>query len=132
MREGGCLCGSVRYRIDGEPIASGICHCRTCRKAASGPNSPFVVLARSQFVLTQGKPVEFRSSPPVTRGFCGACGSPLTYRTDDKPDRMDVMTCSLDDPDAVPPEFHVWASHKLAWECIGDQLPVYATTRTAG
>src|SRR5918911_716294 len=132
MQQGGCLCGAVRYRVEGEPIASGICHCRTCRKTASAPTLPFVVFPADAFAFTQGEPAQFRSSPRVTRTFCGHCGSPLTYRNDDAPDRIDIMTCSLDDPEAFPPGFHVWVSHRLAWERIADELPVYQTTRTAG
>jgi uncharacterized protein (DUF924 family) len=131
MREGGCLCGSVRYRLEGEPISAGTCHCRTCRKAASAPHLPFAEVAVDQFLVTRGKPAEFRSSAAVIRSFCGQCGSPLTYRTGEKPDRIDVMTCSLDQSETMPPAFHVWASHKLPWECIGDRLPAYETTRSA-
>ena len=63
MAEGGCLCGTVRYRVEGEPLASGICHCHTCRRAASAPNLPFAGFAISNFAFTRGRPVEFRSSP---------------------------------------------------------------------
>jgi hypothetical protein len=132
VRQGGCLCGAIRYHVEGAPISSGICHCRTCRKAASAPTLPFVVFPADALTFTQGEPVEFRSSPPVTRSFCGRCGSPLTYRTDKKPDRVDVMTCSLDDPEAFAPSFHVWVGDKLSWECVADGLPAYETTRTAG
>jgi len=132
MRQGGCLCGATRYQLEGEPISSGICHCRTCRKIASAPMLPFVVFPASALTFVQGKPVDFRSSPPVTRSFCSRCGSPLTYRTDEEPDCVDVMTCSLDDPEAFPPSFHVWASHKLSWELIADGLSAYRTTRAAG
>ena len=132
MRLGGCLCGANRYQIKGEPVRSGLCHCRTCRKAASAPTLPFVVFPAAAFTFTQGKPVQFRSSPHVTRSFCGQCGSPLTYQTEKEPNCVDVMTCSLDDPEALAPEFHVWVSHKLAWECISDGLPAYATLRQDG
>ena len=74
---------------------------------------------------------EFRSSADVTRGFCRDCGSPLTYRHAKKPDKLDIMTCSLDDVDALPPTFHVWASHKPAWSILDDGLPVFDTTRSA-
>ena len=131
MREGGCLCGAVRYQVKGNPSASGICHCRSCRKAASAPTLPFLVFPADAFAITRGEPVEFRSSPKVTRGFCGRCGSTLTYRNDDKADRLDVLTCSLDDPEAFPPEFHVWARDRLTWDHLGDLLPVYETTRAA-
>ena len=132
MHEGGCLCGAVRYRVTGEPVASGVCHCRTCRKTASAPTLPFVAFPADAFAFTQREPAQFRSSPRVARTFCGRCGSPLTYRNDDAPDRIDVMTCSLDDPEAFPPGFHVWVGHRLAWERIADGLPAYRTTRTAG
>jgi hypothetical protein len=42
---------------------------------------------------------------------------------------VDIMTCSFDDPDAVPPTHHIWTSHKLRWTVIGDGMPVFATTR---
>jgi hypothetical protein len=130
LLEGGCLCGAVRYRVSGVVLASGTCHCRTCRKAASAPELPFATVASASFAITKGRPIEFRSSAAVTRSFCGQCGSPLTYRQDAEPDRLDVMTCSLDDPDAVPPTHHIWASQKHRWTVIGDGLPVFATTRT--
>jgi hypothetical protein len=132
VRRGGCLCGAVRYCVDGAPEASGICHCATCRKTASAPSLPFVVFRADQFAITRGKPVEFRSSPSVTRSFCGTCGSPLTYRTAEHADRIDIMTCSLDDPQAIPPTFHVWVGDKVEWERLADELPSYPTTRTAG
>ena len=82
------------------------------------------------FEITHGALTDFRSSAEVTRSFCGRCGSPLTYRHDRKPDKLDIMTCSLDDVDALPPTFHVWASHKPTWSVPGDGLPVFETTRT--
>jgi hypothetical protein len=131
MREGGCVCGAIRYRVEGEPSSSGICHCRTCRRIASAPTLPFVTFKEGEFAFTHGQPVEFASSPPVRRTFCGSCGSPLTYRSTAEPGTVDVMTCSLDEPEAWPPTFHVWTSHKLGWENIADGLAGYATTRAA-
>jgi hypothetical protein len=132
MLEGGCFCGAVRYRVEGEPLMSGTCHCRTCRKVASAPNLPFVTFKTSQFEITRGELVAFRSSPQVVRSFCGQCGSPLTYRSDAHSDHVDVMTMSLDDPEAWPPSFHVWGSHKLGWEKVADGLPIYPQSRSEG
>ena len=129
--EGGCLCGAVRYRISGSVLDSGSCHCRSCRKASSAPELPFVQIATEAFELTRGYPARYHSSSHVTRSFCGHCGSPLTYRHHGKPDRLDVMSCSLDDPDAVPPTYHVWVSQKPAWAAIDDDLPAFDTTRSA-
>lgn len=128
--EGGCLCGAVRYRVNGPALDRGSCHCRTCRRASSAPELPFAQFPASAFTVTRGYPARYRSSPDVTRTFCRHCGSPLTYRHDRKPDRLDIMTCSLDDPDALPPTYRVWTSHKPSWVVTADDLPSFATTRS--
>jgi hypothetical protein len=126
--EGGCLCGAIRYRLQGEPMVSAVCHCRTCRKSASTPALPFLTYSTAQFSFLRGSPADFHSSPGVTRSFCGQCGSPLTYRSHNEPGQIDVMSCSLDDPEAFPPAYHIWISHKLTWVPLPDGLPAYDTT----
>ena len=131
-RDGGCLCGAVRYRIVGEPGASGLCHCRTCRRTASAPALPYVEVPSDRFAFVDGRPTDYRSSPAVTRSFCGRCGSPLTYRSADAPGRVDVMICSLDDPGSVTPAFHVWTREKVGWDRVDDGRPAYPTSRAEG
>ncbi len=123
--EGGCLCGGVRYRIHGEPLSSGTCQCRTCRKASAAAIVPWLHLNATKFSFTTGQPVEFKSSASVTRTFCGRCGTPLTYWTTSYGPTIDVTTCSLDDPEAFPPIDHVWTSHKLSWVKLADGLPCF-------
>jgi len=123
--EGGCLCGDVRYRIAGAPVASTTCQCRTCRKASAAAIVPWLHLDAAHFAFTAGTPVEFKSSPAVTRTFCGRCGTPLTYWTTTYGPTIDVTTASLDDPEAFPPFVHVWTSHKLGWVALADGLPYF-------
>lgn len=129
VRTGGCLCGAVRYAIEGEPEAAGICHCLTCRRAGSGPTLPFAVFPIVRFIVTEGQPAEFKSSPHVTRAFCGKCGSPLTYQNAEAPDRIDIMICSLDDPSSIAPTHHVWLQAKVRWDRVSDDLPGFLTSR---
>jgi hypothetical protein len=126
--EGGCLCGSIRYQVRGTPLSSGVCHCRSCRRAAGAPMLPYVTFPIAHFSLLKGQPAEFHSSAPVTRSFCARCGTSLSYRHADYADRIDVMTCSLDDPDKFPPTLHIWTSHKPGWVRIVDGLRAYATS----
>lgn len=121
--EGGCLCGAVRYRIDGEPVLSGTCHCRTCRMASAAPFVGWLHLDATIFSFTSGRPVEYQSSPAVTRTFCGRCGTPLTYWKTAYGKAIDVTVCSLDDPEAFPPMGHSWTSHQLRWVELADGLP---------
>jgi len=123
--EGGCLCGRVRYRIDGEPLSSGTCQCRSCRKASAAAIVPWIHLNAEDFSFTAGEPVGFESSPSVTRTFCGRCGTPLTYWKTSYGRTIDVTTCSLDEPEAFPPIGHVWTSHGLGWLKLADGLPCF-------
>jgi len=120
--QGGCLCGAIRYRITGQPLATSICHCRSCRRASGAPAVAWVVTRRDDFVVEQGTPVAFRSSPPVERTFCGRCGTPLTYQHDDSPESLDVQTATLDAPDGFPPACEIWLEHKVAWMVTNDRL----------
>jgi len=124
--EGGCLCGAVRYRIQGEPLSSGTCQCRTCRRASAAAIVPWITVISEHFVFTAGQPTEYNSSPPATRTFCGRCGTPLTYRhTSCEGKKIDVTTVSLDDPEAFPPTAHIWTSHKLKWIKLADGIPCF-------
>jgi hypothetical protein len=93
---------------------------------------PYLTFPAGQFRITQGQPANFQSSPPVTRSFCARCGTPVTYRHADYADRIDVMTCTLDDPEKFPPTVHIWTSHKPSWSKIADGLPAHPTTKEAG
>jgi hypothetical protein len=130
MSGGGCVCGAVRYRVDGAPSNSMICHCRTCRRVAAAPVVAWVTFSKTAFTLVQGAPATFHTSAPVTRSFCGACGTPLTYEHADSPDSVDITTCSLDDPGAFPPTHHSWLEHDLPWLRFGDGLPTFPRSRT--
>ena len=129
FREGGCLCGKIRYRVMGEPSNSMVCHCRTCRRGAGSPVVAWITFPKARFRLTGGVPGEFRSTPPVRRTFCTDCGTPLTYEHQDSAASIDITTCSLDDPDAFPPTHHSWLSHDLGWVRFGDGLPAFQQSR---
>jgi hypothetical protein len=129
IAEGGCICGAVRYRVQGRPTNTMVCHCRSCRRVAAAPVVAWVTFPDSRFEWMQGERSEFSSSEPVRRTFCAACGTPLTYRHRDSPDSIDVTTCSLDDPELFPPTHHSWLSHDLAWVRFGDGLPTFPEWR---
>ena len=73
---GGCLCGAVRYRIDGELTAegAGFCHCGLCRRASGAPVVAWGTWRAADFRFTDGRPAEYLSSPKGVRRFCPACG----------------------------------------------------------
>ena len=109
---GGCQCGAVRYRLDVVPTGTHICHCRMCQKASGGPFIASVLT--SSFVVTRGALSTFKSSEIAERGFCAACGTPLTYRS--FPGNFVIVTIgSLDDPDAFAPHTQYGAESRVSW-----------------
>lgn len=122
---GRCLCGAVRYRAEGPASSIGYCHCISCRRASGAPYVAWATFARDAVVLTQGRLAEYRSSAPVMRGFCPACGTPLSYRHDRRPAEIDLTLAALDDPAALTPAYHLWTEHKLPWVRLDDGLPQY-------
>jgi hypothetical protein len=123
--EGGCLCGAQRWAARSRPTVSMICHCRSCRRAAGAPAVAWLTFAATDVAFVRGVPVSFRSSPPVTRTFCGTCGTPLTYVHAERPGEIDVTTASLDDPEAFPPTHHAWHADGIGWAAFADGRPVY-------
>ena len=76
---GGCQCGGVRFRIEGELGEASICYCRMCQKATGGLFGPYVGAPFNAVIWTRGQPGRFQSSNKVPRGFYRDCGTPLTY-----------------------------------------------------
>ena len=123
MRTGGCLCGAVRYELKSRPFDCGWCHCRTCQLYGGAPALPFASVPAGDFLWTKGEARWIRSSSFGRRAFCGECGTPLQVRVDHQPETVDFPVVTLDEPDAVQPEFHIFWGRKIAWFNPGDDLP---------
>lgn len=121
--EGGCLCGAVRYRVSGAPVASTLCHCRSCRKASGGTNVAWAVFDRGAFEWIGDEPGAYSSSPGIEWLHCRDCGSLVGYTRASRPDHMDIATGTLDEPDRFPPAVEIWLEHKIDWETLNPALP---------
>ena len=126
VSEGGCLCGSVRYRISGAPRSSSVCFCRSCRLASGAPSVAWFVVDLTQFDLLSGGLTTFQSSPPVKRSFCANCGTPLAYQHTDDPTMIELTTATLDNPPRFPPVREIWHSQKVSWAASDPAIPHYS------
>jgi hypothetical protein len=123
--EGGCLCGAIRYRIEGPRIDAGYCHCRLCQRSAGAPVLAWLTVPVEAFSYTQGQPEVYRSSAHSQREFCNRCGTQLAFRRQRDARTMDITLGSLDDPMAVAPEYHIWRMSRIDWFETRDELPRY-------
>ena len=121
---GGCLCGQVRYVAAEAPIGARICHCRLCQKAQGAPFLSQASFPKRSVTIT-GETATHRSSHRLIRHFCPACGTRLFVEPIDAPERLGVSLATLDDPEAIRPEMHIWTSSRLGWVRFDDGLPQY-------
>ena len=117
-----CSCGAVELEADGEPVVQCYCHCNSCRKATGAPVSSFMGFGKSAVHWT-GQRAFHRSSPGVTRGFCPACGTPLSYMSTRWPGELHLYAATLDDPELFKPEAHVHWAERVPWLTVSDDLP---------
>jgi hypothetical protein len=116
---GGCQCGAVRFVVEGAGLrTTSICHCRMCQKAFGAFYAPLVSVGPAALTWTRGKRAMFRSSNHVQRGFCAACGTPLSYEPDE--DWPALAIGAFDHPDAIVPTIQYGTEAKLPY---ADGLP---------
>jgi hypothetical protein len=125
---GRCLCGAVRYRATADPVRVVHCHCALCRRASGAAFMTFVHFPAEAFAWTAGAPTRYRSSAEAERGFCASCGSTLSMHEAVLADRVQVSLGSLDRPDLVRADDHVWTRSQLPWLELVDELPRFATS----
>jgi hypothetical protein len=119
--EGGCYCGAVRYRAEGDPMFRGQCHCRECQYISGGAPNLVMGVPESGFAYTKGAGKPFRRKDldnPVTREFCAECGTHLITRA---PSMGAVMlkVGTLDDPSVFGgPQLAIYTSEKQAFHHV--------------
>ena len=108
-RDGGCNCGAVRFRLDGEPNRVGVCHCTTCRKETGSAFMVFAVWPRSQFSV-RGETRHWDN-----RHFCPRCGSSLFEASEQNPE-VEIKLGALDAaPSNLAPTYETWIKRREQW-----------------
>jgi hypothetical protein len=122
-REGGCLCGGVRFRTSGACRPVMVCHCRQCARwsgyliaATAVPSECFELLRETDRLHW------YRSSETAQRGFCTICGSSLFWQPRDL-GYIAIMAGAFDQPSGLDLDCHVFVGDCGDYEHIADALP---------
>ena len=128
--DGGCACGAVRFRISGDLMGTGVCHCRSCQYATGGGPNYVVLAPKAGFAVTQGEPTIYmskaESGADVGRAFCVVCGTPLYSLTGPLTPFMPVKVGALDDPASFQPMIHLYMDDAQPWHLTHPGLPQFA------
>jgi hypothetical protein len=134
---GSCLCGGVKFEIDGPLLEPLHCHCSRCRKQHGAAFRSRVRVRVADLRWIQGEDLVsyYESSPGFRRGFCRVCGSPVVNRPGPtyKPalanpaiaSELGVPLGILDDDPGIHAKCHVFVADKAPWFEITDDLPQY-------
>lgn len=118
MQTGGCLCGQVRYKITGEPLATILCHCTHCQKASGSAFSVNLMVRPDAFEIT-GTEGSFTdaadSGSPVYRNFCANCGSSLRSILPSMGGVIAVKAGTLDSPADIKPTGEFYSRSAQSW-----------------
>ena len=122
MHQGSCLCGAVRFEVDGALPPPDACHCTICRKV-SGHFFASTDVPRSRVTIDGGdKLTWYQSSEKVRRGFCSTCGSQLFFDPLHK-DWIGIAMGAFDRPTDTKLAIHIFVADKGDYYDIADGLP---------
>lgn len=114
-REGGCLCGAVRYEVDLVGSETGACHCKDCQKQSGAPFAIFTLVAKDQFRwLTDAPKGAYSASEKAVRRFCAACGTPLIWDPADGGPDVNFCTATLDQTSGLSPTYELYTRSRMA------------------
>ena len=121
MAEGSCLCGAVRYRVNGplRPVVA--CHCLQCRKTTG--NYVTATSCARNALSVEGELRWYTSSETARRAFCPTCGSQLFW--DGPGDHMSIMAGTIDGETGLQIAGHIFCATK------GDYYKITDGTRQA-
>ena len=125
---GGCYCKTVRYAVDGEPEASLQCYCRECCHFSGGNPVPLMRFSLDNFHLTSGRMKTFTRTDlelPVTRHFCGVCGTGIANETPKRPGAIIIKVGTFDDPSVFKTEIAIFTCDKQNYHHIPENVDVF-------
>ncbi len=129
--EGGCTCGDVRYRMTSKPIFVHCCHCRWCQRETGAAFALNAMIEADRVVVLKGEPqavmIPSNSGKGQKVSRCPSCQIALWSNYAGAGDALRfVRVGTLDDPDRLPPDIHIFTSSKQTWVVLPEGTPVFA------
>jgi hypothetical protein len=127
--EGGCTCRAIRYRMTSKPLFVHCCHCRWCQRETGASFALNALIEADRVVLLQGQPEVVHTPSLSGRGQkitrCPTCRIALwsNYGGAGELVRF-IRVGTLDEPDRLPPDIHIFTESKQPWVALGPDVPV--------
>lgn len=122
MHKGACLCGAVRFEVDGPLPPPDACHCTLCRKQSGHYFASTDVPRAAVTIHGEERLTWYRSSEKVRRGFCATCGAALFWDPIYK-DFIGIAMGAFDAPTGTRLRIHIHVADKGDYYELADGLP---------
>jgi len=126
--EGGCTCRAVRYRMTSRPLFVHCCHCRWCQRETGSAFVLNAMIEAERVVPLSGEPVVVNTPSNSGKGQrisrCPACHVALWSNYAGAGDAVRfVRGGTLDEPDRLPPDIHIFTTSKQPWVVLPPDMP---------
>lgn len=130
VASGGCLCGAVRFKVDGQPIRMAQCYCRDCQRASGTGHMSNAIFNAADVTLT-GETASYASTADsgnvLTRHFCPVCGGRLFLTSQARPGMIILAAGAFDDSSWFKPDVLLYTRSRPVWDLSADDVPSYET-----
>ena len=128
---GGCTCKTVRYRMKSEPLFVHCCHCRWCQRETGSAFALNAMIEADRVELLQGEPEVINTPSNSGKGQkisrCPKCRVAVWSNYAGAGDAVHfIRVGTLDDPDLLPPDIHIFTSSKQPWVLLPAGTPAVA------
>jgi len=128
--QGGCTCGEVRYRLTRSPMIVHCCHCRWCQRETGTAFALNAMIETDCVELLSGKPEQVDTPSNSGKGQkivrCPSCHIAVWSFYAGAGDLLSfVRVGTLDTPDALPPEIHIYTASKQPWVVLPADTPAF-------
>jgi hypothetical protein len=130
LHDGGCLCGTLRYRIIGAPARGNVCHCRFCQRLTGSAFLVEPVFLKPQVSFTVGAPRTYDHRGEHGRilrlYFCGHCSVKVGLTFERFPDHFGICGGTFDDPQWFQPTRHIFTTYAVPWMRYPEAVDCFA------
>jgi hypothetical protein len=126
--EGGCDCRAIRYRMETRPLFVHCCHCRWCQRESGASFALNAMIESDRVTLLAGQPEMVDTPSESGRGQqiarCPRCRIALWSHYAGAGAAVKFMRVgTLDDPDLLPPDVHIFTRSKQPWVVLPAGTP---------
>ena len=126
--KGTCTCGAVRYQLTSRPMFVHCCHCRWCQRETGASFALNAMIEADRVILLMGEPEVVSTPSNSGKGQkiarCPRCRIALWSNYSGAGDGVRfVRVGTLEEPDRLPPDIHIFTSSKQPWITLGSDTP---------